>query len=92
MRRTVTLRYPATCADCGAELAAGEKARYYGPYRVYGIGCHARSDPATRPKRRPSRMLDYERERAAMAEDIALEDALSRNQGHAPDIDLLNNY
>ena len=51
MRRTLTLRYPATCAECGAELAAGDRARYYGPYRVYGIDCHARTDPATRPSR-----------------------------------------
>ena len=51
MRRTLTLRHPTTCADCGAELAAGDRARYYGPYRVYGIGCHARTDPATRPRR-----------------------------------------
>ena len=50
MKRTLTLRYPATCAECGAELAAGDRARYYGPYRVYGIGCHARTDPATRPR------------------------------------------
>ncbi len=39
--RTIRLRYPARCADCGAELPQGAKAKYYGPRRVYGIGCHA---------------------------------------------------
>ena len=40
MSRTITLRYPATCRDCGAKLAKGARARYYGRGRVYGIDCH----------------------------------------------------
>lgn len=50
----ITLKYPARCADCGAALAAGEKARYYPPNpgyrrgRVFGYDCHfqkSREDP-----------------------------------------------
>ncbi len=40
MARTITLKYDATCLDCGTKLAAGERARYYGRGRVYGIECH----------------------------------------------------
>lgn len=88
MRRTVTLRYPATCAECGAELAKGDRARYYGPYKVYGIGCHARTDPATRP-RRPSRMVDHDRERdaayiAQAKQDAARDDAEDAAWADAP--------
>ncbi len=35
----ITLEKPAKCADCGAELKAGEKARWY-RNGTYGIGCH----------------------------------------------------
>jgi len=38
MARTITLKFPGTCADCGTKLAAGELARWYGRGRVYGIG------------------------------------------------------
>ena len=40
MARRITLKYPATCKECGADLPAGIKARYYGKGRVYGIDCH----------------------------------------------------
>ena len=40
MARTITLKYNATCRDCGTKLAAGERARYYGRGRVYGTECH----------------------------------------------------
>ncbi len=39
-RRTINLKWPAQCRDCGAALAAGTPARYYGKGKVYGIGCH----------------------------------------------------
>jgi len=38
--KTITLKWPATCADCGADLPVGTRARYYGRGRVYGIECH----------------------------------------------------
>lgn len=41
--RAITLRYAATCRDCGAALEVGAKARWYGRGRVYGIGCHGDS-------------------------------------------------
>jgi hypothetical protein len=42
MARTITLKFPGTCRDCGTRLAAGDPARWYGRGRIYGIGCHAR--------------------------------------------------
>ena len=46
MPKTITLRYPATCADCGAELKAGDRAKWYGRGRIYGLTCHTGSAPA----------------------------------------------
>jgi hypothetical protein len=43
MAKTITLQYPATCADCGASLPTGTRARWYGHGRVYGLTCHGRS-------------------------------------------------
>jgi hypothetical protein len=40
MAKKITLKYEAECKDCGALLAAGTLARYYGRGRIYGIGCH----------------------------------------------------
>ena len=42
MAKTITLKFPGVCADdqCGASLAVGDKGRWYGRGRVYGIGCH----------------------------------------------------
>ncbi len=45
-RRTIALKYPARCADCGADLPAGSLAVYYGARKVYGRGCHSDSRPA----------------------------------------------
>jgi hypothetical protein len=44
-RRVSRLRYSGRCADCGAELAAGAKARLYkhrGQWVAYGTECHDR--------------------------------------------------
>ncbi len=43
MAREIKLRWPATCADCGTRLNAGDSAAYYGG-RVFGRGCHSRGD------------------------------------------------
>jgi len=40
MARTITLKFPGTCRDCGSALGIGALARWYGRGRVYGIGCH----------------------------------------------------
>ena len=42
MAKTITLKFPGVCADdlCGATLQVGDKGRWYGRGRVYGIGCH----------------------------------------------------
>jgi hypothetical protein len=42
MAKTITLKFEGKCADksCGAILAVGAQAKWYGKGRVYGIGCH----------------------------------------------------
>ena len=52
MARLITLKYPATCEDCGAQLKKGQEARYYGFGRVYGASCHEQNKPVTKRKRR----------------------------------------
>jgi len=42
MASTITLRYDATCRDCGARLPAGTRARYYKRGFIYGLDCHPR--------------------------------------------------
>jgi len=39
-RKTITLKYAGKCADCGAALPVGTRARWYGRGRVYGLTCH----------------------------------------------------
>jgi hypothetical protein len=51
MAKTLTLKKPATCADCGAALPAGTKARYYNASHIYGLTCHEQK-PRNRPARR----------------------------------------
>jgi hypothetical protein len=36
----ITLKRPANCRDCGAQLAAGERANWYRNGAVYGLTCH----------------------------------------------------
>ncbi len=55
MARTITLKYDATCKDCGTEIAAGETARWYGRGRVYGTTCH---------EQKPQRQTAAQRARA----------------------------
>ncbi len=45
--RTITLKFAAKCRDCGADLAKGTTARWYGRGRVYGLTCHPDSRQAT---------------------------------------------
>ena len=62
----ITLQRDGTCADCGASLPAGTRARWYRNGAVYGLDCHEAS--ATRPARtrsarrtRRDRRTSYER-------------------------------
>ena len=73
-RRVLSLRYAATCADCGARLEAGARARYYGPRQVYGVDCHANGNPE--PRRpggpvddTPGALASYHDPRGAYAAD-----------------------
>lgn len=48
MAKIITLKYEAQCADCGAPLIPGDRARYYGRGRVYGVKCHTQAESAER--------------------------------------------
>lgn len=50
MPATISLRRAAKCADCGADLPVGTRAKWYRNGSVYGLTCHAR--PANLPTRR----------------------------------------
>lgn len=41
--RFITLKFAGRCADCGATLVVGTKAKWYGRGRVYGLTCHDRN-------------------------------------------------
>ncbi|MBA7621557.1 hypothetical protein ES703_28921 [subsurface metagenome] len=43
--KIITLQRPAVCADCGAELPAGTRARYYSAERIY---CESHDEPPPR--------------------------------------------
>lgn len=42
----ITLRYPAKCAECGAVLQSGAKAKYYAT-GIYGLDCHSKKAVST---------------------------------------------
>ena len=67
MAKTITLQYPAVCADCKADLPVGAKARWYGRGRVYGIGCHA-APPGHAPRNVVRRLDDDGDDRSMFAD------------------------
>lgn len=54
----ITLKRDGTCADCGATLPAGARARWYRNGRVFGLDCH---EPAKRLKRAGRERSAFER-------------------------------
>lgn len=40
MKKTITLKFAGKCRDCGFELPAGSRARWYGKGRVYCADGH----------------------------------------------------
>lgn len=46
MAKIIKLKYPGRCADCGARLPVGSRAKWYGRGRVYGLDCHGDSKSA----------------------------------------------
>lgn len=38
--KLIRLKFEGKCSDCGATLPVGEKAKWYGRGRVYGLNCH----------------------------------------------------
>ncbi len=70
MKRTIVLENQVRCRECGTDLFPGDKARHYGPGRVYGTTCHARTDPKFRPRRRSRNdKLAARRKESSNAED-----------------------
>ncbi len=65
--RTITLRYAATCRDCGTGLPAGAEARYYGKGRVFGLDCHDQQDGRSRAPQAGSWDAEHLAELAAEA-------------------------
>lgn len=59
MARIISLKYPATCAECGAHLPKGSEARYYGPRKIYGTTCHERSTRNSEYDAGPPRTRQY---------------------------------
>ena len=51
MARDIKLTQDAYCADCGCKLKKGEKVKYYGHDRVYGLTCHKVDWKAIRAKK-----------------------------------------
>ena len=49
MARTINLRFPGKCAECGTRLPKGTKAKYYGRGRVYGLTCHSNDSEYKQP-------------------------------------------
>ena len=48
--RRITLKFAGKCTDCGAELAVGSTARWYGRGRIYGLTCHTQEvNPEPKP-------------------------------------------
>ena len=43
MAKTIRLKYPGTCVDCGSRLTSGTRARWFGRGRVSGLECHERA-------------------------------------------------
>ncbi len=66
-RKTITLKFEGKCADCGAVLAVGSRARWYGRGRVYGLDCHEDTRDTTKTH-------------DPMEEGAQLEDRLSDDQ------------
>lgn len=43
----IEVKFESLCKECGAVISVGEKGRYYGSGRIYGIGCHERKGKET---------------------------------------------
>lgn len=41
----ITLKREAVCEDCGSDIPAGSKARWYRNGKVYGLTCHEQIKP-----------------------------------------------
>jgi hypothetical protein len=44
--KVINTKYATKCADvkCGAEIAVGQKVKWYGRGKVYGFDCHDKSN------------------------------------------------
>jgi DNA polymerase-3 subunit beta len=58
----IRLKRPAVCADpdCGADLVVGQRARWYGNGRIYGLECHEQRPKGTTAETPPVRVVDVD--------------------------------
>lgn len=54
MAQIIKLKYAATCADCGSELEAGSRARWFGRGNVSCCGTGKPTEKAPSPKAAPT--------------------------------------
>jgi hypothetical protein len=78
MARFITLKFPGKCADCGAALPVGTKARWYGRGKVYGTTCH---EQRTRASRKPWDARAAELQAAGADPEWAAERAVDEARG-----------
>ena len=87
--RSITLKYQATCRDCGAGLPEGTEARYYGRGRVYGLDCHDKRGGRSRPSEAGTwdDNRRYAEQRAEQAAEASMERAYAGGDEYdrAPD-------
>lgn len=57
----ITLKREATCADCGASLPVGARARWYRTGATYGLTCHEQQPQRRRPRGRRKPRSAYQR-------------------------------
>jgi hypothetical protein len=84
MATTITLKFEGKCADCGATLAVGSRARYYGRGKVYGIGCHSNAHRAERPVEGLDEHGEFYVDFASPGGNSALRAASRRNPRNLP--------
>ena len=68
--KVITLQRPAECADCGAQLPVGARARYYSADRIY---CESHDEPATRQPGAGAARTPVSEEPPLFQDDIPIE-------------------
>ena len=51
----ITLKREAVCDDCGSDIPAGSKARWYRDGKAYGLTCHEQIKPKKAAKKKAAK-------------------------------------